>query len=274
MIRSDGPGEGALLTEGVDAAVILLKTRSFFCFFFLPMTGAISTGAGKGFVEAEAAASSSAFSFAFWTRVFFCILFVFSLTGAEPIFGGGGELALDSEAEVRDALSDIASLVGVPGPSSLVIDARLGWREVEMLGKKIEVVEDGVTRGVVIASGLAGAAILNVLGLLRGNVGWGTEGFKAGKSAGVTTGLIGGVSEEEDTLVVGFWPTETFKIPGIFFSLNLAPDETELEGPVGIFLVASVGDLTKVAPGVGGSTALPFALLVSSAGKSSDWRFG
>ena len=39
---------------------------------------------------------------------------------------GGGEFALDMEVDVIDALSDIISLVGVPGRSYLDIDARLG----------------------------------------------------------------------------------------------------------------------------------------------------
>lgn len=51
------------------------------------------------------------------------------LTGAEPTFDGGGELALDIEADVIEALSEIASLVGVAERSSFEIEARLGWRE-------------------------------------------------------------------------------------------------------------------------------------------------
>lgn len=48
-------------------------------------------------------------------------------TGAEPIkFDGGGELALDIEADVIDALSDSISLVGVPGRSMRDTEARLG----------------------------------------------------------------------------------------------------------------------------------------------------
>ncbi len=46
-------------------------------------------------------------------------------TGAEPTFVRGGELARDIEAEVMEALSDTASLVGLPGRSSLETDARL-----------------------------------------------------------------------------------------------------------------------------------------------------
>jgi len=57
------------------------------------------------------------------------MLFVVVLTGAEPTFDGGGELALDIEADVIEALSEIASLVGVAERSSFEIEARLGWRE-------------------------------------------------------------------------------------------------------------------------------------------------
>jgi hypothetical protein len=54
------------------------------------------------------------------------MLFVVVLTGAEPTLAGGGELALDMEADVMEALSEMISLVGVPGRSSLEVDARLG----------------------------------------------------------------------------------------------------------------------------------------------------
>ena len=59
-------------------------------------------------------------------RCFLCILFVVVRTGAEPTFDGGGELARDKEADVIEALSETISLVGVPGRSSRVIDAKLG----------------------------------------------------------------------------------------------------------------------------------------------------
>jgi hypothetical protein len=50
---------------------------------------------------------------------------VVARTGAEPILVGGGELALDNEADVIDALSDIISLVGVPGLSRRGMEAKL-----------------------------------------------------------------------------------------------------------------------------------------------------
>lgn len=44
--------------------------------------------------------------------------------GAEPILDGGGEFALDIEAEVIDALSDTFSLVGVADRSNLLAEGR------------------------------------------------------------------------------------------------------------------------------------------------------
>ena len=139
-----------------------------------------------------------------------------------------------------------------------------------MLSGKLDIVEEGVTTRGVETSGLAGAAILNVLGTLRVEIGWGTEGFSAGKSVGETTALEDGTSEEEDTLEAGFDPTEMFNIPGIDFLSFTFVDETLVEGPVGIFLAVVVGDLIKEAIGVDISIGLPLLLLLSSAGKSSD----
>lgn len=65
-------------------------------------------------------------------------------TGAEPTFAGGGELARDIEAEVIEALSDTASLVGLLGRSNLETDARLAWRDGGNVGGNIEVTEVGV----------------------------------------------------------------------------------------------------------------------------------
>lgn len=48
---------------------------------------------------------------------------MFARTGAEPTLEGGGEFALEIEADVIEALSEIISLVGVPERSSLLIDA-------------------------------------------------------------------------------------------------------------------------------------------------------
>ena len=85
--------------------------------------GAIS-GSGSGFVLA-ASNSCSRFSVRTCLRCFFCILLVLTLTGAEPTFDGGGEFALDIDAEVMEALSDMISLVGVPDRSIFEAEAKL-----------------------------------------------------------------------------------------------------------------------------------------------------
>jgi xanthine/CO dehydrogenase XdhC/CoxF family maturation factor len=72
------------------------------------------------------------------------MLLVVVRKGAEPTFVGGGELARDIEAEVIEALSDTASLIGLLGRSSLETDARLAWREGGKVGGNIEVTEVGV----------------------------------------------------------------------------------------------------------------------------------
>lgn len=142
----------------------------------------------------------------------------------------------------------------------------------DILGGIFEAVEDGVaTRGVT-ASVFVGAAILNVLGTFRGNAGWGTEGFRAGKSVGETTGFAAGVSVEEDGFGEGFGTIEMLSIPGIdFFSVGLM-EGMVVEGPVGIFLAVVKGDLIVATLGVGvvKSMDFPADLLLSSAGKSSD----
>tara|TARA_R110002060_G_scaffold59039_8_gene68956 strand:- start:272 stop:571 length:300 start_codon:yes stop_codon:yes gene_type:complete len=72
------------------------------------------------------------------------MLFVVIRTGADPTFDGGGELALDIEADVMEALSEIISLDGVPGRSCLETDTRLDCREGSTLGGNIEVTDEGV----------------------------------------------------------------------------------------------------------------------------------
>jgi hypothetical protein len=91
------------------------------------------------------------------------MLFVVVLTGAEPIFDGGGELALDIEADVVEALS-VISLVGVPGRSCLDIDARLGWRDGGNGGACTDVAEDGPLPAVSV-SDLGVEATLNIFAL-------------------------------------------------------------------------------------------------------------
>lgn len=69
-----------------------------------------------------------------------------ALSGAEPIFDGGGELALDKGADVVEALS-VISLVGVPGRSFFDMEARLGCREGGNTGACIAI-EEGVAKAV------------------------------------------------------------------------------------------------------------------------------
>lgn len=107
------------------AIAVPLLAFSFFCFFFLPWIGAIS-GSGSGSTTGGGGSTVViSRSFAFCARCFFCMLFVVALRGAEPIFEGGGEFALDNGAEAVEALS-VISLVGVPGRSCFDIDTRLG----------------------------------------------------------------------------------------------------------------------------------------------------
>ena len=72
------------------------------------------------------------------------MLFVVALSGAEPIFDGGGELVLDNGADVVEALS-VTSLVGVPGRSFFDIEAILGCREGGNCGACIDIAEDVAT---------------------------------------------------------------------------------------------------------------------------------
>jgi hypothetical protein len=123
-----------------------------------------------------------------------------------------------------EALSDMISLVGVPGRSSLDIDARLGWRDVVMLGGNIEAAEEGVALGVAGASALGVGAILNVFGVFRGKDDWAVADFRGGNSDAATTGLSGvsGVPAV-GAFEVCFWVTAMFKIPGVDrLSLDLA----------------------------------------------------
>lgn len=161
-MTSAGLGDTGRLAAGVDPPAALLILRSFFCFLFLPMIGATSSTFGSNLA---AAASSTDFSSSLLTslRCFLCLLLVVALTGAEPTLDGGGEFALDIEVDVTEALSDIISLVGVPGRSCLDIDARLGCRDGGNCGNA-DVTELGVALPAAGVSGFMEEAIRNVLG--------------------------------------------------------------------------------------------------------------
>ena len=198
------------------------------------------------------------------------MLFVTVLTGAEPIRLGGGELARDIEFEVTEALSEITSLVGVPGRSSLVIDVRLGWRDGFVTGGNIVVTEEGVAPGV--TTGVAGdsvfgvGAILRVLGVLCTTVDGGAAGFSGGNSdADEATVFLGRLSGVAEIVAFGVDFAEMFNMPGVDrFSVDFGAVGVVLEGPVGGFLLATFASLA--AEGDAG----PLPLIVSRDGKSSD----
>jgi hypothetical protein len=132
---------------------------------------------------------------------------------------GGGEFALEMEADVIEALSEIASLVGVPGRSCLETEARLACL-VGTVGGKTEVTDDGVAFpavGVSTFSALGGTN-LNVLGVFRASgdcteEAKGVLGGSGGKAEVATTGLLG-VSVTAAGFTAGLEGTEILRIPG------------------------------------------------------------
>jgi hypothetical protein len=241
------------------------------------MIGAMTSGSAFA-AAAIAAASASDLCFSNW-RCFFCILFVVILTGAEPTLEGGGVFALEIEADVTEALSEIASLVGVPGRSCLGIEARLACL-VGTDGGKTEVTDDGVALpavGVSTLSALDGTS-RNVLGVfrVRGDCtaeADGVLGGSGGKAEGATTDLTG-VSATAVGFAAGLDGTEILRIPGcvLFSLLGAVGTLVARPGVVAItaFLVAGVtGGFTVIGlleVGVAGIFAVPDV----SAGKSSD----
>lgn len=147
------------------------------------------------------------------------MLFVVDLTGAEPTLEGGGELALDIEADVIEALSEITSLAGVPGRSSLEADAKLGWREGGNVGGIIEVAEDGVALPQVGVSVLGVGITLSVFGVFRDiDDGRDTADGVLGGSGGNADGPaadVRGVSGTPDVFEVDFGCAATFRMPGV-----------------------------------------------------------
>ena len=240
------------------------------------MIGAITSGSVFD-AAARAAASASDLCFSNW-RCFFCMLLVVILTGAEPTLDGGGELALEIEADVTEALSEIASLVGVPGRSCLEIEARLACL-VGRGGGTTEVTDDGVgcpEVGVSTLSALEGTR-RSVFGVFRARGDCtdddGVLGGKGGNADVATTCLLG-VSVTAAGFAAGLEGTEIFRIPGcVRFSLFGAVGGFAAgAGVVAIeaFLIAGVAGaftaLGLLAIGVAGVFAVPGV----SAGKSSD----
>ena len=124
MTSSCSVGDEGRVTAGVESAVPRVAVI-FFAFFLRPMIGACT-----GSSTIALAGSSSAFDFsASFARAclsLFCWALVVCRTGAVPILVSGGELARDIEVDVKEALSEILSLIGVPGPWT---DVKLGRRE-------------------------------------------------------------------------------------------------------------------------------------------------
>lgn len=116
------------MTVGVESAVPLVAF--FLAFFFRPTIGACSGLSAKTAIGGSWDFEASSTNLARACLSFFCWLLDICRTGAEPILVGGGVFARDIEAEVKDALSDILSLTGVPGKCT---DAKLPRREGSLL---------------------------------------------------------------------------------------------------------------------------------------------
>lgn len=206
------------------------------------------------------------------------------LTGAEPTLDGGGELALESEADVTEALSEMASLVGVPGRSCLDIEARLGWREGKT-GGNVEVTDDGVALPAVGVSAFEGTS-RKVFGVFRtkgdcAEIADGVLGGKGGNAEAAveeeadeeaTVDLLGGSEGVVVVLSAGFEGTEILRIPGggRFSLLGAVGVATTTDAGVGVagavFLLLTAGVLGGLLGVTGGALAFP----ESKAGKSSD----
>jgi len=201
------------------------------------------------------------------------MLFVVARTGAEPTLFGGGELALEIEVEVIETLSDIASLVGVPGRSSRLTDARLGCLEGGKCGGNMPVVDDGVTGPPIGVSALGVGTTRKVLEAGLGAGDW-AIGVLTGNGGNADAGIIGfdGVSGTAGVFATLFPGTAMFKPAFALFSLALlVVGGIAVEGVPEDFFTAADADFaneTVLADGVDGVSALIFAL--SRAGKSSS----
>jgi hypothetical protein len=206
------------------------------------------------------------------------MLLVVVLRGAEPIFDGGGELALDIGADVVEALS-VISLAGVPGRSCLDIDARLGWREGGNGGACIDVADDGV----VTASGASALGVDATRNIFAGpprDIGdcKGAAGSVLADNGGKAEELMAEFAPVSGTADTDFPGTEIFARPGGGrFSLGLIAgrDTGELPGPefgVFLFTVIEGAALIGLPAFVEETCGVGFVLLLSRAGKSSSWR--
>jgi len=205
------------------------------------------------------------------------MLFVVALTGAEPILVGGGELARDIDAEVIEALSDTASLVGLLGRSSLEVDARLAWRIGGNVGGNMDVTEVGVALpppGVSVF-GVDVTRKLLVTFLARGD--WTVGPVVVVGSGGNALGAPADLEADSVTMdTLGFGGTEIFRLDAARFSpaLGAVCEDRAPLVVVGCFLavVAEVLALTELIALVAAGVVGVFPLLTSSAGKSSDCK--
>lgn len=138
------------------------------------------------------------------------MLFVVVRTGADPILdAGGGELALETDAEGIEASSENISLAGVPGRSNFAIDARLGWRR---FGGNIEDADDGVAVGV---SAFGVDVTLNVFGA-RGAGDCAREAVLGGSGGNAAEDeAIAFFAGESGIVTVGLDGTEILRMPGV-----------------------------------------------------------
>ena len=159
---SFGGGEAGRLTDGVLSAVAWVAV--FLVFFLRPMMGACTGSSITAFAEVSSGLADSSACFARACLSFFCWLFVTCLAGADPTLGGGGELARDKEVDVTEALSDIFSLIGVPGGW---IEEKLPQRDTCLLAAEPAVAaatdgEAAAARGGVSAFGVGTARMVRV----------------------------------------------------------------------------------------------------------------
>ena len=124
MASSCSVGDEGRVTAGVESAVPRL-VLIFLAFFLRPMIGACTGSSTIDLTDSSSAFDFSA-SFARACLSRFCWALLVCRTGAVPTLEGGGELARDIEVDVKEALSEILSLIGVPGPWT---DVKLGRRE-------------------------------------------------------------------------------------------------------------------------------------------------
>lgn len=233
---SFGVGDEGRVTVGVESVVPLVAV--FFAFFLRPTMGACS-----GFAASTARGASWFFEgpstvLARACLSFFCWLFDICLTGAEPTLVGGGVFAREIEAEVSDALSEILSLIGVPGSC---IDAKLPLRE----GCLFEAAGGGKLAFKGEADGKGGGASATGVArtrIVRDCVERGTEAPVACDTTAVGVAGVtgrGSTGAADDEISFGFFCTDEV-VSEFVFSLeaSLAAEISSFAGNCGVGAVA------------------------------------